>query len=252
MSNIEKAKGGIITGGSQSEIKRAQGNHVGIAAAFAAIELPRQFNQLVIFLLDGSGSMQHAGISGKTKGYEVHQSVIKVLERLQKSRNVASFDVSFIAYAAETVEMFPVRRVKDCDLVNDCFNPCEHIKIDNFTYLTEALQIAREQALAYLKKHEAGHTRVLFLLLSDGAINDDRKALEVKEELKLIDKTHTATIFFKTPYWEDQKIDLEKLSQLFARFSNSASDHLSTVDPEEIRAHMIKSVTKVSKVDEHL
>jgi hypothetical protein len=252
MNEIEKSKHNLPVGKGTLTGKLTQASDLsaGLAAAFGSIELPRQFNQLVIFVLDGSGSMTWDGSSGKSKGYEVHQSVIKVLERLKQSKNVASFDTSFIAYAEETVQMFPVRTVKECDLVKDCYNPCEHISLYKQTMLREAIEMAGTQAQTYCQTYSTGITKTLILLLSDGVIHDHAEALQLKEQISVNNQIHFATIFFESPHYEKQYgLAPANVSRKLAQFASSESDHTATVDPEVIRSHMIKSITKVSRID---
>lgn len=184
-SDLEKSENSGLSksNSSLSKVKFGQGMMAGVIASLNAIELPRMFNQLVIFLLDGSGSMTYNGLSGKSKGYEVHQAAINVLQRLKESKNKSSFDVAFWAFANETVEMFPVKSVKEFDLIKDCFNPCEFIKDYTKTNLKEALTYAKNQANDYLNKYKDQNTKVLFIILGDGAINDYSKCLDIKEEI---------------------------------------------------------------------
>lgn len=233
-----------------SKSKIGQGLMTGAIASLSSIELPRMFNQLVIFLLDGSGSMTFNGTSGKSKGYEVHQAAINVLQRLKESKNKSSFDVAFWAFANETVEMFPVKSVKDFDLIKDCFNPCEYIKDYTKTYLKEALTHAKDQANDYLNLYKDQNTKVLFIILGDGAINDYAKCFDLKEEISKNSAILFSSILFESPQWAE-KFDeemIEKIKKDFSNLASSKADYMSTVDAEKIRSHMIQSITKVSKI----
>jgi hypothetical protein len=166
------------------------------------MELPRQFSQLVLFVLDGSNSMTWDGTSGFSKGHEIHQSVVKVLERLQSSKNRASFDVGFWAFANESKEMYPVKQLKDFDLVKDCFNPCEFITEGEATYLSETLQSVEIVVNDYLDKHKDLNRKALIILLSDGELHDYEEVIELKSKFQR-DLVVFSSIFFESLDWED-------------------------------------------------
>lgn len=230
--------------------KIGKGLLAGSIASLSTIELPRMFNQLVIFLLDGSGSMTYPGSTGKSKGLEVHQSVVTVLERLKESKNKSSFDVAFRAYANETVEMYPIRSAKEMDLVKDCFNPCEFIKDYSSTKLTQALDLVEIQAREYIQKYKDQNTKVLIIILGDGAISDYKECLTKKDTLLQNPLITFSSILFESPDWSD-KMDtdsIERLKDNYSKLASSNADYMSTVDPEKIRGHMIQSITKLSNI----
>lgn len=230
--------------------KLGQSMLAGSLASLSKITLPRMFNQLVIFLLDGSGSMTYPGTSGKSKGHEVHQAVINVIERLKDSKNESSFDVALWAFANESVAMSPIKQIIEFNLVKDCFNPCEFIKDYSKTNLQDTLISARELSLSYLEKHRDQNTKVLIIILGDGAINDYESTLEVKESLKGNEKIVFSSILFESPTWIE-KFDesvIDSVKGEFSKLATSEADYMSTVDPEKIRSHMIQSITKISKI----
>lgn len=235
---------------SIGKVKIGQGLMAGAIAGLSTIELPRMFNQLVIFLLDGSGSMTFEGTTGKSKGHEVHQSVISVLERLKESKNKSSFDVAFWAFSNETIEMFPLRSVKDFNLTKDCFNPCEFIKDYTKTNLYDSLENAKTLALNYLEKYKDQNAKALIIILGDGAINDYHKCIKLKDSLKDNSLIVFSSILFESPNWQE-KFDLEvieKLKNEFSKLASTDADYMSTVDAEKIRSNMIQSITKISKI----
>ncbi|MBK7553432.1 MAG: hypothetical protein IPI55_02205 [Flavobacteriales bacterium] len=90
------------------------------------MEIPRVFHQLVIFLLDGSGSMTADGRSGRTKGEELHDAMSKVLERLQVSRNKNCFDISCRVYSTEEKQIIAQQSVTQLALDAWSFDPGSH------------------------------------------------------------------------------------------------------------------------------
>ena len=233
-----------------SKLSIASGLTAGLAAGLSSIELPRMFNQLVVFLLDGSGSMTYKGNSGFSKGNEVHQAVIKVLDRLNSSKNKSSFDLAFWAFSNEKVEMFPIKPVKDFNLATDCFNPCEYITDYSKTKLSDLLESVESQVNEYLEKYDGQNRKALIIILGDGEIHDYSDAIRYKKDIDKNSLVTFSTILFESPDWQDrfaqQKID--DLKKSFSELASTEADYLSTVDPEKIRSHMINSVTKVSKI----
>lgn len=251
MSNeIEKSNTSLNNPTPISKGKFASGMMAGLQASLGQVELPRMFNQLVLFILDGSGSMTADGISGKTKGYEVHNSVINVLQRLQESKNKASFDVGFIAFAEDSVEMFPIKKVTNYSLTKDCFNPCEFIKNYKRTNLHASLEKVSELSTDYFNKYKGSNVGVLIIILGDGALHDYQKCFVLKEQLNKNDKITFSSILLETPEWQQKysKNTIEEIREFFKNLASEGAGYLSTVDPEKIRKHMIQSITKVSKL----
>ena len=247
-NQIQKTdKNEIITSTGKSPFDKLNNLNSGLSAALAKIELPRQFSQLVLFVLDGSNSMMSDGASGFSKGYEIHQSVVKVMERLQSSKNKASFDIGFWAFANESVEMHPVKQLKDYDLVKNCFNPCEFISDGEATYLSETIQSVEKVVNDYLEEHKESNRKALIILLSDGEIHDYEEVIQLKSKFQ-IELVVFSSIFFESLDWEYNYEDWE-MDEIKENLSNLATEeayYLSTVDAEQIRKHMIKSVTKIS------
>jgi hypothetical protein len=213
-------------------------------------ELPRMFNQLVIFVLDGSGSMTFNGESGKSKGHEVHQAVIGVKKRLLQSKNKLSFDCASIAFARDTSIMHGVKNIKEYDLATDLFNPCEFSDNKDATMIEHALEEANSIANEYLVRYKDQNTKVLICILGDGEINDYNFAIDLKNNKLINEKIIIATILFETPDWIADKdtSELNAIRNNFIKLASSGSFYASAVDAETIRAHMIQSITKVSNI----
>ena len=243
-NEIQKTDANEVVSSGKSPLDKLNNLNSGLSAALSKMELPRQFSQLVLFVLDGSNSMTLDGTSGFSKGHEIHQSVVKVLERLQSSKNKASFDVGFWAFANESKEMYPVKQLKDYDLVKDCFNPCEFITEGEATYLSETLQSVEIVVNDYLDEQKA-----LIILLSDGELHDYEEVIELKSKYQS-DLVVFSSIFFESLDWEDiyEKWEMDEIKENLSNLASEEAYYLSTVDAEQIRKHMIKSVTKISNV----
>jgi hypothetical protein len=134
--------------------------------------------------------------------------------------------------------------------LKDCFNPCEFITEYKKTLLSEVLDKAKEQAFEYLEKNKNQNTKVLIIILGDGAINDYSKCLDIKKKISENNLISFSSILFESTDWQENLDEdtIKRYKQDFAKLASSQADYMSTVDAEKIRSHMIQSITKVSKI----
>lgn len=248
-------------------LKLGQRSQMAAAAAKGEMALPRLFNQLVVFILDGSNSMLGEGATGNTKGEELHDAVVQVLDRLRQSRNKNCFDISCWVYSSDHKQVLRPTPITDERVMGMSFDPTKHIKSKG-TKVSAALEGAFDEARSYLDEHSGKQTKVLFLLLSDGGLHDTPKALKLVETIRTTTGMILATIFFESEVpdmirgWVNEEtgepVPGEPMSgetynqrgaDTMRKMSSDEKDHFtSTVDPEKIRNQMIKSISKVSQV----
>lgn len=228
-------------------------NNAALSSALSNIELPRLFHQLVVFILDASESMTWEGISGKAKGEEIHDQIVPIIERLQASKNKNCFDISMIAFSQESKEFIKTIKVTEINTTNFDFNPCSHV--GNYkTEIVESLAIAENTINTYLTKNSS-NAQALVIILSDGALDDQLEALEICQSLKQNNKITIASYLLEDMNWkntltENRLIDFQNnIKSLSSKDSNGIHFFHSKVDPGEIRNHMIKSISTVSKID---
>ena len=150
-------------------------NNEALSSALSNIELPRLFHQLVIFILDASDSMTWKGISGKTKGEEIHDQIVPIIQRLQTSKNKNCFDISMIAFSQESKQFIKTKTVTEINTTNFDFNPCSHVG-NHKTEIVESLLIAEDTINNYLSNNSS-NSQALVIILSDGALDDQVEAL---------------------------------------------------------------------------
>jgi hypothetical protein len=218
----------------------------------APIEIPRVFHQLVTFLLDGSGSMTALGRTGRTKGQELHDAIYKVLERLKASKNKNCFDISCRVYSTDEKLIIAQQRVTEIDLANWSFDPVDHIEAEE-THAANSLEAAFEQAKDYLRERTDKQSNALIILLTDGDFHDEDEVAEVADRIREHPGMSLATIFYETeltPEWEELVGSdyNENCAAVLRSMATEEADFASTVDPEAIRNHMIKSISKTSQV----
>lgn len=221
-----------------------------LSKCLTEMPLPRLFYQLVVFVLDGSGSMNQQGESIKSKGEEVESTVKKVLKRLQNSKNKNSFDITVWAYAGESQEVMPIISAIDIDLAMS-LNPCKFIIQNQRTELKETLINVKGLCNEYLAKYDSKSSQALVLILSDGAIHDQDLAAELCKEMKKNKRITISTILFESKEWKEKYSDedLNFLKDNLKILSSGNGFYTSTLDPEEVRQHMIKSISTISKID---
>jgi hypothetical protein len=256
MSNkLQKSKDYELKGSSKKKLDLAGVNMGTLTNSLNEMTLPRLFYQLVVFVLDASESMTWEGISGKSKGEEVHDQILPILERLKESKNKNSFDLAFWAFSENCSQFIPTSNLTSIDHIKQNFNPC--LKTGNYkTKIVPALEEVHKEVSNYLQTHKEKNSQALIIILGDGAIDDMKDAKKITDSLKKNNKITISSYLLEDKNWKnDLSPDLLKSfrDNLKILSSSSADDSLnffkSTVDPEEIRKHMIKSISTVSKVD---
>lgn len=228
-------------------------NNAALSSALSNIELPRLFHQLVVFILDASESMTWEGISGKTKGEEIHDQIVPIIERLQASKNKNCFDISMIAFSQESKEFIKTKRVTEINTTNFDFNPCSHV-CNYKTEIVESLSMTKDTITTYFKNN-ISNSQALVIILSDGALHDQEKAMEICHNLKQNNKVTIASYLLEDMNWkntlsENRLKDFQNnIKSLSSKDSNGIHFFHSKVDPGEIRNHMIKSISTVSRID---
>jgi hypothetical protein len=249
MSNkLQKTASAAVS--STSKIDFSKINTKALTAGLSKLTIPRLFYQLVVFVMDGSGSMTYEGKTGKSKGEEMNISFVEVMELLKSSKNKNCFDISLYAYANESINIMKQTPIKDLDLSKD-FNPCNFITAYNSTRLSETMEAVKQECNDYLRINSEKNTQALIIILSDGVVFDYEIALKKCNELKLNNKVTFASVFFESATWQEG-FDIDDLDDYKNSMKMLASEEAlftSTLNPDEIRNHMIKSISTVSKIN---
>ena len=269
---VKKGKGELIPNKSSSK-ELLDMNTSALAAALDDIEIPRLFYQLVIFIIDGSDSMNSKSPAGCSKAEDIDKGLRLIIKRLQKSKNNNSFDICFIAFSDEYKNVFSLRGVNDIDLYQS-FNPLSFVEPKG-TKLNDALAHAHKVGLQYKEDNNGKNTQVLTLILSDGAINDYDLCEKKIEEMKSIPNFSISCQFLESEINDDQdwysynertgeidysskwsnedvKASEKKASEKLKKFASSPEMFITSIDPEEIRKHMIKSISAISEINKSL
>lgn len=252
--DLQKSNKTTLKNSAKGKLDLTTFNMQKFAQVMAVTELPRLYYQLVVFVLDASESMTWMGVSGKSKGEEVHNQIIPIIERLRNSKNENSFDISMYAFSQGHKEFLPSTSPKKIDLNGLSFNPCDHV--GNYQTYAEPVFLEVESKIEkYLDKYKNKNTQAMIVFLGDGDIYDYPEVIEICERIKKNKKTTILSYLLEDKKWKENLSDYElntlktNIKNMSSKDSNGLSFFDSQVDPEEIRKHMIKSISSVSKID---
>jgi len=222
--------------------------------ALTVFEVPRLFHPLVVFVLDASESMTWEGVTGKTKGSEIHDQIIPIIERLRNSKNSNSFDINMYAFSQSHEEFIPMSSPKDINLDSVSFNPCDYV--GNYQTYAEPVFLEVERKIEnYLTKNKDKNCQAMIVFLGDGDIYDYPKVNDICGRLKSEKKVTILSYLLEDKTWvqdlsEEELIVLQNnIKDMSSKDANGLNFFESKVNPEEIRKHMIKSISTVSKID---
>ena len=244
-------------------------NTSALSAALSDLAIPRLFYQLVIFIIDGSNSMNDESKNGTSKALEIDKGIKSIIKRLKSSKNSNSFDICFLTFSDDYLEVFSPTCIKDIPL-EQSFNPLNFVTPKG-TKLNEALVHTKELVNDYHQENKTKNCQVLIQILSDGAIHDHENSLKTIEEIKRINNTTISCQFLESHIEEGQewyssnestgemdyssrwtikevREDEERIANRFKKFASNPDLFVTSIDPEEIRKHMIKSISTVSRL----
>jgi len=148
-----------------------------------SIEVPRQFHQLGIFVLDGSGSMNGQAHGGATKAEAVNDALRGVLARFKVSKNKNDFSFSVVTFDTSAKIKTPVKTAVEID-DNDNYDPT--IGHGGGTNIMTGLQEAQKLATNHINNAQDGgvpHTAII-LIMTDGMDGNSAGTLQKAEEIK--------------------------------------------------------------------
>jgi len=265
---VKSDKGGVNSFEKADALTKI--NLAALSSSLGKLVVPRMFYQLVIFVMDGSASMHSKSITGLSKGEEIDKNLKQTIDRLKESKNASSFDICLYAFSNDYKNVFGVKELNT--ITNDIsFNPYDIIQKPGGTYLESTLLDVKNTIDIYFEDKKDKHHQALVLLLTDGKVFDYSESLLVINEIKENPRVTVSTMYLGSNINEnsisnsnneqkrainisdERKIEyLRNKERNFAenlkKFASDESLFLTTINPEEIRKHMIKSISTVSKI----
>lgn len=231
--------------------------------------IPRIYNQLVLFVLDGSRSMRSDSIKGISKAQDIHENVQLVLDRLRGSKNRSSFDIGMIAFSDECINVFGIKELKDVS-ESQSFNSLSLLNNPGGTKFLPALSEAESMINQYFSSITNQLPRnALVLLMTDGVMDDYQDSLLKAEELKLMNHVTISVMYLEALIedgskwygWDEVTGEMDysleftidevrerrgKRAQKLVNYASSQSGFMVTMDADGVRNHMIKSISDTS------
>lgn len=144
----------------------------------------RNFHQLGIFLLDGSGSMTaQAKIGSISKADAVNMAMRDLLTKFKTSRVRDNFSFAVVKFDTSASIKMPIT---DCVQADDQDNYNPTIGHGGGTYIYAGLDSAKQMAEDFIKNAPVGGVRhsVVVLLMTDGECGDPSKTLQTATDIK--------------------------------------------------------------------
>lgn len=257
-------------GRTLTKLEKLQGTMKNLKTSLRTNEVvPRIYNQLVLFVLDGSRSMDSLSLNNIMKSQDIHNNVQLVLDRLRKSKNSTSFDIGMIAFSDECKDVFGIKELKDVS-ESQSFNSIDLLKKPGGTQFLPALMEAEIMINHYFTFIENDLPRnALVLLMTDGIMDDFKNSLTKIEELKLMGNVTVSVMYLdaliedgsKWYGWNEETGEIDysveftvekvrerrkKRVEKLVNYATSESYFMVTMDAEGIRNHMIKSISDTS------
>ncbi|MFY0602170.1 MAG: VWA domain-containing protein [Cyclobacteriaceae bacterium] len=147
------------------------------------VETPKQFHQLGILVLDGSGSMQEQAQGGLTKANAVNDAVRELFTRFKVSRVKQNFSFAVVAFDnTATLVTAPTEAAAIDD--NGNYDPLS-VK-GGGTCIFEGLELSEKMANDFLENETDGgvYHSVVILVMTDGMCFDPSKTTSSAENIK--------------------------------------------------------------------
>jgi Mg-chelatase subunit ChlD len=209
------------------------------------IESPRQWVQLVIPVVDGSGSMTEMAAGNITKAQATNNAIRELLTRLKASRVARNFKVAMITFDDKAhVRLHPTDVGSSLD-DNDNYDPL--IGHGNGTRISAAVEEAEKVAGAFLSSAPSGGVphSVIILLMSDGDCEDAAEARAVADRIKKGPNGSRITIC-STLFSTVGKSDAASEALLKDVATDPTLGYKTTYDAETLRGFFERSISAAS------
>ncbi len=208
------------------------------------IDAPRQFHQLGIFVLDGSGSMSSSGRNNISKADEVNIAVRDLLTRFKVSRIKKNFSfavVNFDTSANLKTQVTEAEKIDD----NDNYNPM--VGHGNGTLVYKGLEIAKREAETFLQNAPPDGVphSVIILVMTDGLCHKPTESIQFAENIKT--GAFGGEITICTTYFSEVgKPNIDAKNFLTEMASDRIMGFKEVYDADTLRTFFEKSISAAS------
>jgi uncharacterized protein YegL len=212
------------------------------------IEIPKNFHQLGVLVLDGSGSMHGNSASGnQSKAEAVNSAVKELLSRLKISNNKKNFSIAVVTFdgnAKVHTETTPVEEIND---LGD-YNPLNgHGGGTNIpTALEEAKKIVKEHIdIGNMSENDGIPHSAVVIVMSDGMTSGNPIFIadEIKKEFE--EQVTICSTMFATK----GKSHPDAVNALRSISTTPDQHYITVYDGEALRDFFLASVSSGANVD---
>lgn len=198
------------------------------------------FNQLGIFLLDGSGSMtQGSTKDGLSPSVAVEKAFNGVVNIIKSSRKRECYSFSVIAFGDVAITISEPINVTEID-TKKSYLPTSYFNSgsgSNSTNIAVGLQKAYDFVKDFLDNREGKIIhRVEIVILSDGMCHDPDASKEIAQKLKSIPEVHISSCHLETGANDVEAVKLLK---------DISNDYKTVYDENTIKTFFISSSTRL-------
>ena len=215
--------------------------------------------------------MRQPTVNFPSKADGVDDAIRDIVDRLSKSKNERSFDLGMYVFSSDYKEVLSLTSPANIQ-ADQSYNPHELIDRPGKTMLASCLGEVKSRVGEYLDFHSGKNAQALILLLSDGEIDDYSASLDIARDIMSDSRVTLSSMYLQrlvdmnaTYYPWDEALNTHDVSspvspeevsrrdqrtgEKFKYFASSPDLCMSTIDPDEVRKHMIKSISMVSKTN---
>ena len=203
--------------------------------------VPRSFQQLGIFVNDGSGSMASPTITGMAKRACVGIAVGDTLGRFQASSKKANFSFAAVDFDDQAAPRLGITAATDAD-PNQDYTP--NAPGSGGTYIGAGLEKAEQIAADFLSGQSDVPKSVIIVVLSDGMDGDAGRTLEIARRLKQRNNVTLCACFLAGK----DGSNAQAVQHLQAIATNPAANYRTVYDADTIRGFFISSVSAGTKL----
>lgn len=207
------------------------------------IETPRQFAQLFVPLLDGSGSMGELAAGNVTKAQATNSAIRGLLTRMKVSRVAPNFDCGLITFDTAPTVVVPVQKLANVDDNGD-YDPLRGH--GGGTHIFAALEAAEQMLADFFSSASADGVphQAVVIVMSDGCCSDPTRTRQVADRIKA---AYGGRVFIAcTLFGTVGQIDAAG-EQLLREIATDPVRYFKTVyDAETLRKFMFASVSAAS------
>jgi Mg-chelatase subunit ChlD len=210
------------------------------------ISTPKSFDQLGIFIPDGSGSMFDQTVGGIRKADAVNDALRGVFSRFKASRYANNFTFAVVPFDTHATLLTPPTSATVID-DNGNYDPTNGH--GNGTFIGCGLKLAEQLANDFLKfnQGEGLAQSVVIVVMSDGMCGEPDKTKQIASRIKQNSKlTICSTLFSAVGANNSEMNAAEQLLRDIA--TDPSIGYQTTYDPETLRKFFIKSMSASSGV----